>query len=101
MKITSMMVLLAGIGLMVSGCASRECCPGEYAEVNAATPPPGAPWYAQPNYHGERVWYRVNHRLWNDGYSFSNDPQNHDSLAPVLGLDPRFPPSPLPYKSIQ
>ena len=32
-----------------------------------------------------------------DGYSFTNDPANPDVLAPVLGLDPEFPPAPLPF----
>ena len=102
MKKGLMMVLFAGICVMVSGCASEQpCCPGgQYAAVDAATPPPEEPWYAQPSHGGTRVWYRFNHRMWNDGYSFSHDPQDHDAVAVTMGLDPRFPPAPQPYKAV-
>ncbi|HZV33179.1 MAG TPA: hypothetical protein VFB72_01280 [Verrucomicrobiae bacterium] len=101
MKKTLMMFLFAGVCMMLPGCSTEPCgCNDHKATVYPAVPPPQAQWYAQPTYRGTRIWYRVCHRLWNDGYSFSNDPANHDVLAPVLGLDPYFPPAPLPYKSI-
>lgn len=101
MKKVLMMVLFAGICIMISGCACEQPrAQGPNVVVYGPVQPPEAAWYAHPNYGGTRVWYRFEHRMWDDGYSYSNDPQNHDSLVPGLGLDPRFPPAPQPYQTI-
>lgn len=99
----TMMVLFSGLAVLLTGCVVQQrCAPAPYAAVTTvypAAPPPDMAYYT-PWCGSTRFWYRVHHRLFDDGYSFNNDPLNHDSLAPVLGLDPYFPPAPLPYKSV-
>ncbi|HWF18843.1 MAG TPA: hypothetical protein VG754_06220 [Verrucomicrobiae bacterium] len=100
MKKSLTMVLYAGLCVALTGCVCvPDRCHNDYVTYYAPSPPP-AVWYAQPTYSSHRAWYRVRHRLWDDGYSFSNDPANHDVLAPVLGLDIYFPPAPQPYVAI-
>jgi len=91
MKKASWMAVCLGVAFVLTGCESEQ---DRY--VVYSTYPPAEPAWAPP----PSIWARAYHRLWNDGYSFNNDPTNPDVLAPVLGLDTAFPPAPLPYKSI-
>jgi hypothetical protein len=100
MKKTSILVLFAGVVIGLSGCVTKPDEAQNQRLAYADTPPTQA-WYGEPTTPRARRWYRFRHRLWSDGYSFSNDPQNHDSLAPTLGLDSYFPPAPLAYKSVE
>jgi hypothetical protein len=97
MKKISLLILCAGLAVAQSGCV--ECASHDDCGNYTAAPSPEA-WYAQPTSVRPRVWYRMRHRIWDDGYSFSNDPADPDVLRPALGIDTYYPPAPLPYKSI-
>ena len=98
-KLSAILGLCGGLTLVVAGCATK---PSErHEDVVLAAPPPPDAVSAKPAVGNSRFWYRMHHRIFSDGYSFTYDPYNHDKLAPTLGIDRQFPPAPQPYKDLE
>jgi hypothetical protein len=82
MKRSLLMTFCVCVGFALAG-----CCATDHREYGCS------PQAGYPPCHPGSLCYT---NRWDDGYSFSNDPYNHDALAPFLGLDPLFPPAPQP-----